>query len=627
MSNSNKVTLSVRLKDKGGAYQITILDDEFRTVASGSGDLSVDLLPGIYKVQANITRQNWENLVLLEPDSRPKEVEVPILSINSPVPLPDTAQRHEYHEYAAEQESRKIHFKAGSGSAIFVFARHYSGINQEKTILPIHPFYGMTLHDADGVQLADLQSISSSDISPGKDPWAACNILVDPGYYRLRITLPSGDQVEQPLYASLKWQLQIFALQSAFGPRRDDIRANLVDGSLSYMRFNPDDPGQSRGFNPQNLGGMESYRLTELARQGLLEKRAILKREIHDMMWLKFENPMLGIMGGHLLLMDADPNLGQLSIVVENLRGMLGKHPDVEALALPLNEPQSAYTFETLPMLRKSWKQVLKASISRPEIVPIDSEASNLSNHLWGEGMWIFSTVKPVEAAANASSVVQSITGMHLKQNALTAYESAAVMQMAVTSTGQSFPFKLPDEIPSLKDLPQLDDTTAEMMVDTLGVPRGNVELFLQRASDKSELYESVRTKLPSGTRRTRAMNKIVSEIRNTVASNKEDASKAIAQLINENSDGSRIAAIGILQTEPNPKYFPFILDAIGQSRSTFEQYQALTSARSFLQVLSDEQKSQLKEVIKSQRGDQPDQYINPDSDRWVLSEIILRII
>ncbi len=625
MLNSTKVTLKVKLKDPGGAYQITIFDDAFRTVASATGELSVDLPPGIYKIQASMTRQTWENLVLLETGSQPKVVEVPILSINSPVPLANTAQHHEYHEHAAYKESRKVHFEAGSGSAIFVFARSFAGTSQEKTGPPVHPFYGLALHAADGSQVAGLQAISAADLAPGIDPWAACNILIDPGYYRLRMTLPSGDHVDQPLYASQGWQLQIFALQSAFGPLPEDVRANLVDASLSYRRFDPNDPRQCTGFDPRQPIEQESYRLTELARQGLLDKRAVLKEEIRTMLWEKFENPMLGILGGHLLLMDATPDLGLLSIVVRNLRSTLGDHPDVEALALPLDEPQPAHLFKTLPMLRKSWKLVLKASVKRPGIVPIDLEASDLSNHLWGEGMWLFSTVKPAEAATNASCVVQSITRKQPKQNEITAFESAALTQMAGISSGQSPAFGLADEIPSPRDLPQMDDATAETMVDMLGVPRGNVELFLQRASDKAQLYESVRTKLAPGIQRTRVMNKILSEIRSAADSDKEDTSKAIVKLIDENSAGSRIAAIGILQVDPNPEYFPFVLDAIGQSRSAFEQYQALSSARSLLPALSGEQKSQLKAVIESERGDQPGKYIQPGSDRWVLSEMILR--
>lgn len=627
MSNLKKVTLNVTLEDHGEAYQVTVLDDAFRTIASGSGNLSVDLPPGIYKVQANITRKAWENIVLLKPGSETINVSVPILSINSPIPLPDTAQYREYHKQAAEIESHKVHLRAGSGSAIFVFARHYSGDNHETTTSPVHPFNGMTLHDANGVQIADLQSISASNTSPEMDPWAACNILIDPGFYRLRSTLSTGDQVEQPLYASRGWQLQIFALQSAFCVQPEDARANLVDASLSYARFNPDDIDPCGGFNLDFPQKQESYRLTELARQGLLEKRPVLKSEINNMMWQKFENPMLGIMGGHLMLMDPSPNLEFLGVVIENLRAMLRNHPDVEALALPLNQTGAPFIFDHLPMFRRSWNLVLKASVQRPEIVPIDSEASNLSNHLWGEGMWLFSTVKPAEADVNSSSVVKSFVSRQLKQSAFTDYESAVVTQMAATGKRKTFAFYSRGETLHPKDLPKLDDTTVEMMVDTLGVPRGNVELLIQRATDKADLFKSAQTKLPSSTQRKITKKKIVSEIRNATTGNKEDLLKKVAQLLNENSESSRIAAIGILQAQPETKFFSFILDAISQSRSAFEQFQALSSAQSFLPKLSTKQKSQLKKVIRSQLGDQPAQSIEAGSDRRVLSEMILRKI
>jgi hypothetical protein len=627
MSNSNKVTLNVFIKDQGEAYQITVLDDAFRTVASGSGNLSVDLLPGIYKVQAHITRQLWENLVLLKPGSETINVDVPILSITSPVPLSNTAQYREYHMHAAVTESHKVHFRTGAGSAIFVFARHYSGDNLEKTSSLVHPFNGMTLHDASGVQIADLQSISASDITPGMDPWAACNILIDPGYYRLRTTLSSGDQVEQPLYTSRGWQLQIFALQSAFCPEPEEVRADLVDASISYAKFNPDDLEQCGGFNPYYPDKQESYRLTELARQGLLEKRPVLKSEINNMMWRKFENPMLGIMGCHLMLINPSPNMDFFGKVIKNLRRMLGVHPDVEALALLLYESETAYLFKTLPMLRKSWNLVLQASVNRPEIVPIDSEASNLSNHLWGEGMWVFSTVKPAEADVNSCSVVKSFVSRQLKQSAFTDYERAVVTQMAATDERQPIAFNPLFKTPHPEELPKLDDITAKMMVETLGIPRGNVELLIQRATDKADLFKSAQTKLPPSTQRKITKKKIVSEIRNATTGNKEDLLKKVAQLLNENSESSRIAAIGILQTQPDTKFFHFIIDAISQSRSAFEQFQALSSAQSFLPKLSTKQKSQLKKVITSQLGDQPEQSIEAGSDRRVLSEMILRKI
>jgi hypothetical protein len=645
MSNSAKIKLHVKLTDHIKAYQITILDQSLRIVASGSGDLSVNLPPGIYKVQASIHRKNWETMVFLEPGKPPVTVKVPILLINSPIPMAKAAQKHEYHEEAASLESRKVHLKAGYGSAIFVFARRYTANRQELPTTPVHPLVGLTLHDACGTLIADLHSIAVKNLSPQLDPWGACNILVDPGYYRLRLALPTGDLVEQHLYASPGWQLQIFAMQSDFCSLMQETRLNLVDASLFYRRFDPDDPEKQASPGYDFSFDQENYRLTEFARLGLLEKRPVLKSEINEMLWEKFQNPMLGLMGGHLLLMNDNPDLDLLHKVVKNLGRMLGEHPDVRALALLLDQAQPTHTFKCLPMLRRSWNLVLKASIKQPGIVPIDSEASNLSNHLWGEGMWMFSTVKPTETASAISSIIESLTGKPRKQSELTAYESATLMQMAVLSSAASGnPLQV--EIPGLRelskprrkssrrpaeeplvliDMPDLDEATAQKMVEQLGVPRGNVELFLQRAIDKTNLYESVRTETPAGTLRTQKMTQILHELQMETQGEEADKYKVLGQLINQDSDGSRIAALSLLQIEPDPEYVHFVIDAIGESRSAFEQFEALRTARQLVPALTSRQKSRLKKSIEKQRGTQADQPIVPGSDRWVISEIILR--
>ena len=53
----------------------------------------------------------------------------------------------------------------------------------------------------------------------------------------------------------------------------------------------------------------KSARLTELARQGLIDRRQVLPRDVTEMLWAKWDNPMLGILGGHLLLLNPAPDL------------------------------------------------------------------------------------------------------------------------------------------------------------------------------------------------------------------------------------------------------------------------------------------------------------------------------
>jgi hypothetical protein len=105
----------------------------------------------------------------------------------------------------------------------------------------------------------------------------------------------------------------------------------------------------------------------------------------------KFENPMLGIFGAHLLLLKKQLKLNLLSIVVRNLRRLLGEnqHPDVEALALRLGKNGTFYTFEHLPMLRRSWWQVVDATVDNEELVPLGSMAAKFADRVWGQEPWL----------------------------------------------------------------------------------------------------------------------------------------------------------------------------------------------------------------------------------------------
>jgi len=66
-------------------------------------------------------------------------------------------------------------------------------------------------------------------------------------------------------------------------------------------------------------------------------------------------------------------------------------------------------------------------------------------------------------------------------------------------------------------------------------------------------------------------------------------------------------------------------LSAIGHSKSAFEQYHALFAAYTLLPRLNTQQKQELKAVIEAQRGRGLRRHINPGTDRWVLSENILK--
>lgn len=381
-SKQNKLTLTVHTENDSA--EVFIIDGRFKVVQRARGLQSTfSLKPGIYTVKVRAGFENREQHVALL--DKAEEVKFSRINFLSPAPLIGTGRTHEYHIAAAEAESRNVHVKNGLGSSIFVFVRDWtSQQGYDSGHAPNRkPQRGLKLLDEQGGLVVDLEQESKFEST--QDPWAACNVEVNPGLYRLGLELASGDTIEQILVASPGWQTQVFGLQrdymeagSELGESGSNRRADLGGASilLSQAGFNANDP---------------TKRLVEAARLGLISTRQVLPdRQVNEILYGKFQNPMLGIFGAHLLLLNKQIKLDVLSTVVGNLRRMLGPaHPDVEALALRLGARGTFYVFEHPPMLRRSWWQVVDATIDRPELVPVDSDAAECANRIWGEEPWL----------------------------------------------------------------------------------------------------------------------------------------------------------------------------------------------------------------------------------------------
>jgi hypothetical protein len=138
------------------------------------------------------------------------------------------------------------------------------------------------------------------------------------------------------------------------------------------------------GFTP----GDSSERRAELARIALASGRNVLgPADTDSLLNAKFDNPMFGIFGLHLLLLQ-DPSRKPPSDVIDRLRSLVGpSHPDVEAVALLSG--QTNYTFALPPMLRTTWDILTSADSDRPSVIPDGSLASRIAGRTSGEGTWL----------------------------------------------------------------------------------------------------------------------------------------------------------------------------------------------------------------------------------------------
>jgi hypothetical protein len=129
---------------------------------------------------------------------------------------------------------------------------------------------------------------------------------------------------------------------------------------------------------------------TEVARLALADERRIMSPDLMSIIESSPNNPMLGILGGHLLILSLDRAAGDaqtdrsdslrfslsptfLDGIVDRLRSSLGSdHPDVEALSLRCvdSRARTRRPLSSPPMLRPSWSLYVVGSADLREIVP-----------------------------------------------------------------------------------------------------------------------------------------------------------------------------------------------------------------------------------------------------------------
>ena len=110
--------------------------------------------------------------------------------------------------------------------------------------------------------------------------------------------------------------------------------------------------------------------------------------------------------------------------------------------------------------------------------------------------------------------------------------------------------------------------------------------------------YERLRTTEPSGWDRTSRMEGVLREARRLDASVLTPAD--VAGIFGTGSEGNRIVALALLESNPQLATDDVLVDAIGHSRSTFEQYHGLVAAEAALDELSPPGRAAVKGAVES---------------------------
>lgn len=113
---------------------------------------------------------------------------------------------------------------------------------------------------------------------------------------------------------------------------------------------------------------------------------------------------------------------------------------------------------------------------------------------------------------------------------------------------------------------------------------REQAEGILAAADKISRGFESLRSGLPSGWARTDRLEQQMREARELAAS-MDWRPEQVQQMFTSGSDGNRLTALAIMQGNARLADFELLREALINSRSAFEQYQALKAARDALRL------------------------------------------
>jgi len=121
---------------------------------------------------------------------------------------------------------------------------------------------------------------------------------------------------------------------------------------------------------------------------------------------------------------------------------------------------------------------------------------------------------------------------------------------------------------------------------------------LLGSAGSVATRYELLRTTEPSGWDRTSRLEQVMRAGRALDA--EVLAPQQVTDLFATGSDGNRMVAIALIQSDPRLATADVLVDAIGETRSSFEQYQALVAAEQAADRLPDADRARLREVVEA---------------------------
>jgi hypothetical protein len=363
----------LRLSSPIEALEIKVTDSSFRPVARGRGKVSRTVDPGIYELEYRAGPNVATEMVTLGPGqtlTRNVEVHFP-----SAAPVDWSTTSHEYHQDAARAASRSI-VGPPDAAGLVVMVRNLGGHDHHR--FDPRAIGSLSLLDK---QLRPVARFPDRWRIEPESRFATWSGRLPPGGYALRRTR-AARATSMPLWLSRGWQTLVFLPNSAEGPSLE--WASIQTASIRAP-WNPHD----REMNAAVELGLWSLR------DGT---GGVADAVVNRLLYAKFQDPLLGIVGAHALLLEEDFDPRQFETILRNLNRIASDHPDVIALGHLVAEragPELGRRFARRgkrvmwpPTVRRAYEGVIRADADLPGTIAPESPAEHAAACVAGLGVW-----------------------------------------------------------------------------------------------------------------------------------------------------------------------------------------------------------------------------------------------
>lgn len=344
--------------------RITVYDGWDEVRGEGEGQVDLQLPKGLYTVRAERAGMSWEKVIRHEAATA-ERLREPLRV--SATPVMDTATHHEYYEMPATSSSRQDSRPdiGGNDGRLFIFLRAFSQEN----------YHGEDL--AENLRLLDEWGQVVSQFAPDETHRDASGSLgfsapARRGTYLLQYR--GEPPREMPLHVYPGCATQLFL---------------MYQGGLRFETAKIFMPYMSQGFNPAD----RYTQVVDAAVTTLQQGGDFFPKDATDnLLYGKFSDPMLGLLGAHFLLKWPDLRENYVHLVLGNLENLIPGSPDVQALRLMAAErlgwdiPQTP--FDRVPMLRPALEAALRLSSDYPKLTPKKGLLECIATRFYVDSPW-----------------------------------------------------------------------------------------------------------------------------------------------------------------------------------------------------------------------------------------------